>query len=351
MWSQQGSRLLCTASALKPFEAIPGPKGKGLPVIGHLNQLIQKPFGFAKGWKNIERMKNTYCEPGQVPLLRVNVPLINPVNGNIVYLFNPEDVQQVYRHEGKYPTRGPGFEAYKMMREKRSDIFAGNTGVLMEEGEKWHAIRSKVQQDLMRPKSAHFYLNEILKVSQDFVDYIKHKRCPKTKVIKDCLPEIYLYTFESISLIALDTRLGCLKTQMDPEIKQVFQCTQDFLASFEDLFTGVPTWKYYPNPRWNAVYRKAQDDLDVLLNFGKRKVDEAFARADLINDDCENAELSVLEKLIKRNGSDSPYPTIMAIDMIFAGIDTTGTCIGSIDFMTVLYTRWRLIITQKIKSQ
>ena len=88
------------------------------------------------------------------------------------------------------------------------------------------------------------------------------------------------------------------------------------MASFEDLFTGVPTWKYYPNPRWNAVYRKAQDDLDVLLNFGKRKVDEAFARADLINDDCENAELSVLEKLIKRNGSDSPYPTIMAIDMI-----------------------------------
>ena len=323
MWSQQRRRLLGTVTGLKPFETIPGPKGKGLPILGHSNELLKKPHGFGKAWKNVQRLKEAYC--GQVPLLRFHVPLVNPKgNGNLVYLFESEDIQQVYRHEGKYPTRGPGFEAYKMMRETRADIFAGTTGVLMEEGEKWHAIRSKVQQDLMRPKSAHFYLSEILKVSQEFVQYIRHRRCPQTKIIQDCLPEIYLYSFESISYIALDARLGCLKTEMDPEIKQVFQCLQDFLSSFEGLLLGVPTWKYFPNPRWNAVYRKAQDDLNILLDFGKRKVEDAIVRADLSQD----GELSVLEKLIKRNGSGSPYPLVMALDMIFAGIDTTGTTIA-----------------------
>ena len=39
--------------------------------------------------------------------------------------------------------RGPAFTAFKMMREKRSDIFYETTGVLMEDGKKWHAIRSK----------------------------------------------------------------------------------------------------------------------------------------------------------------------------------------------------------------
>ena len=40
-------------------------------------------------------------------------------------------------------SRGPAFTAFKMMREKRSDIFYETTGVLMEDGKKWHDIRSK----------------------------------------------------------------------------------------------------------------------------------------------------------------------------------------------------------------
>ena len=38
--------------------------------------------------------------------------------------------------------RGPVFAQYKMMRDSRKDIFKeNNTGMLMEEGEKWHEVR------------------------------------------------------------------------------------------------------------------------------------------------------------------------------------------------------------------
>lgn len=40
--------------------------------------------------------------------------------------------------------------------------------------------------------------------------------------------------------------------------------------------------------------------------------------------------MSVLEKMILRNGPQSPIPLVTAIDMIFAGIDTTGNTLASL---------------------
>ena len=37
--------------------------------------------------------------------LRLNLPPLNGINGKVVVLFDPNDVEQVYRHEGKYPLR------------------------------------------------------------------------------------------------------------------------------------------------------------------------------------------------------------------------------------------------------
>ena len=65
-----------------------------------------------------------------------------------------------------------------------SDIFAGNYGVLIEEGEKWHEIRSRVQQDMMRPKSATFYLDKIQDISDELVQYIRRQRNPDSLQVR-----------------------------------------------------------------------------------------------------------------------------------------------------------------------
>ena len=88
------------------------------------------------------------------------------------------------------------------MREQRKDIFYESTGVLMEEDEKWHDIRSKVQQDLMRPKSAHYYMHEIDNISEEFMKFIRKTRSTDEKIMKNSLPELYRFTLESICYIA-----------------------------------------------------------------------------------------------------------------------------------------------------
>ncbi len=311
-------------SNVKPYEAIPGPPGKGWPFIGHMHHIIKKPAGIQKSWINLEDIVRKFLSK-EDKILRVQSPVFNPKNGNLVVLLDSKDAEYVYRHEGKYPSRGPAFLPFHMIRKDRKDVFHESTGVLMEEGARWHDIRSKVQQDLMRPQSAYFYMTEIQGIADEFMDLIRKQRSPTDKVLKNALPEIYRYTFESISFIALDTRLGCLETPMDAEIVKLFEATKQFLGSFADL-TVNPSWKFLP-PRWNKAYRQAQDNFDILIDFMKVPVDAAVKKIkDNPTDDLN--KMSVLEKMIKRNGFESSYPLVMAIDLTLAGIDTTGNSLG-----------------------
>ena len=64
-----------------------------------------------------------------------------------------------------------------------------------------------------------------------------------------------------------------------------------------------------------------------MLDFGKKHIDKAVQQ--IQEKGPENAgEMSVLEKMIRRNQPGSTYPLVMALDLIFGGIDTTGNTLG-----------------------
>lgn len=97
-------RCLTNSTSLRPFESIPGPPGNGLPFLGHTHLLLKKPHGFGKSWMNVKEMVQKYDAQG-AKLLRFRSPILNPDNGYVVFLLDPQDVGQVYKHEGKYPKR------------------------------------------------------------------------------------------------------------------------------------------------------------------------------------------------------------------------------------------------------
>ena len=80
-------------------------------------------------------------------------------------------------------------------------------------------------------------------------------------------------------------------------------------------------------------HRNAQDHYDYILEFIKTRVDKeieniAQKHNDISKDDENLHDVSVLEKMIIRNGKSSTFPFVTAVDLIFAGIDTTGTSLG-----------------------
>ena len=54
-------------------------------------------------------------------LVRLDIPGSVP----LVLVFNPEDVEKVYKNDGKYPFQ-PGFEAIGWYRRTRKDLYKGN---------------------------------------------------------------------------------------------------------------------------------------------------------------------------------------------------------------------------------
>lgn len=107
--------------------------------------------------------------------------------------------------------------------------------------------------------------------------------------MENCLKDIYRYTFESICLVALDKRMGCLTTKMDPKIEEIFTASEILFHSHEKLMT-VPFWKYLPNPRWQKSYRAAEDSTHILIDFGKAQVQEAIKKIEdkkNLENDCK----------------------------------------------------------------
>ena len=89
-----------------------------------------------------------------------------------------------------------------------------------------------------------------------------------------------------------------------------------------------PTWRIFP-PKWNKTFRTAQQNMDVITDFAQNHVEIAKKRiAEKDLDDPDVHEMSVLQKMIIRNGPGSTYPLVTAMDLLFAGIDTTGNTMG-----------------------
>ena len=94
----------------------------------------------------------------------------------------------------------------KIDRSDRPDAFGEYTGLLSDEGEKWHEMRSKVQQDMMRPQSALFYTDRLQEVADDFVRHVERNRRADLTNHGDFLDDLHDLSLEHITAIALDTR-------------------------------------------------------------------------------------------------------------------------------------------------
>jgi len=98
----------------------------------------------------------------------------------------------------------------------------GAEGLLTSSGDIWFKFRSKVQQPMLRPKSTLRYTPELEEIAQEFIDKkIENKKNEENdQVGTDFLDDLYKWSLESVSCLALNTRLGCL----DENLTEVNKC-------------------------------------------------------------------------------------------------------------------------------
>lgn len=138
-----------SSAAVKPFESIPELPGRKLPYFGHMLVMIRmssesKANGLEKAWKSWRLIQRKFVDADGANMIRMTMPPIVSPNPEFLHVFDPADVETVYRNEGKYPFRGNMFASLKLIRQRRPDAYPDTTGITTEEGEEWHRVRSQV---------------------------------------------------------------------------------------------------------------------------------------------------------------------------------------------------------------
>ena len=193
-----------------------------------------------------------------------------------VFINQPELLRTLMSKEGKMPVEA-GFDPLVYYRNViRKDLFTDTAGLVGSHGEPGYQFRSKVQQDMMRPKSAMFYINDIEEISQQLVDLMTANVDSEGEV-EDIVKHIQCWSLESTAAIFLDTRLGVLDPNLpeDSEGRRFIRAVNVFLGpDFNDLNMGLPIWKYVPTPG----YRRWDRSQLTIFQITKKYVDAALER-------------------------------------------------------------------------
>ena len=122
-------------------------------------------------------------------------------------------------------------------------------GLLGEHGPKWYAMRSQVQKDMMRPKSAHFYIGSMDEIAKEFVQLLSGLRDGNRDLPDDALTYLHRWALESIARIFLDVRIGALAPDAMEKGKfseVMINQGNVFVKNFARMSIGLPLFKIWP---------------------------------------------------------------------------------------------------------
>lgn len=294
----------------KPYDSIPGPKPLPIP-YGNFWRFTS--FG-TYGTDMIEMHKILRKQYGSIVRMR------GMTAEEMLFLYDPTYIETMYRNESVWPIRDntPSFTIY---RDKyRQDLYSEYVGVATSQGKKWQESRSAVNQTMMQPRNTKVYVEPIDDVAAEFVERIKVIRDSKMEVPKNFINELNKWSLESIATVALDTRLGCLKGNLDPKSD-----AQILINSIHDMFDQVfnldfkpSPYKYFSTPTW----RKYIKTMNTITDITEKQINKKLESLKDKEKDPDYEAKSVLESLYFKR-KNPKLAVVMAMDMLVAGVDTT----------------------------
>lgn len=119
-------------------------------------------------------------------------------------------------------------------------------------GEPWRKFRSRVQKPLLQLSTVRRYVTPLEQVTNEFLDRCATLLDEKNELPSDFDNEIHRWSLECIGLVALDTRLGCLNSKLEPdsEPQQIIDAAKYALRNVATLELKAPYWRYFPTPLW-----------------------------------------------------------------------------------------------------
>ncbi|KAH8290641.1 hypothetical protein KR054_004749 [Drosophila jambulina] len=295
----------------KTYEEMPGPNS--LKMLSYF-----MPGGALRNTNLIQmnrRMREMYGDIYRLPGM-MGKP-------NVVFTYNPQDFEVTYRNEGVWPIR-IGLESFSYYRKvKRPDVFGGIGGLVSEQGQAWADIRNKVNPVLMKVQNVRQNLPQLDQIAREFIDKLESLRKPGTHTLQaNFHEELKNWAFESISFVALNTRMGLLTDQPDPNAACLAKHMGEFFNYSFKYDVQPSIWPFYKTPGFKKFLETYDNITEITTNYIETAM-KSFEVQDDRRTKC------VLERLLELN---KQVAVVMVMDMLMAGIDTTSSAC-----LTILY--------------
>ncbi|XP_068083417.1 probable cytochrome P450 49a1 [Anabrus simplex] len=296
---------------IRPYKEVPGPKP--LPILGNTWRFFPYIGEFAD--MDINELMSTVAKKyGKI----AKISDLRGIN-DLVYVFDPKNVETLLRNEGQWPIR-PGLRTLPYYRDiLRKDVFNGVVGVIASQGKQWQDFRSSVNQTLMQPRSAKQYVRPIDDVTIDLINRMQNLKNANGELPPDFIEHLMRWALESISVVALDTRLGCLDPDLkqDSEPKKMISAVNFMFYAFYELDVKPSLLHFTKRKHWKELVTSLDTIYEVCMKYIRRSMDRIQSKVEK-----SEYEMSVLETLLIKN-KDPMIAAVMAMDMMTAGIDTT----------------------------
>ncbi|CAB3362181.1 Hypothetical predicted protein [Cloeon dipterum] len=323
---------------VKSYEEIPGPKP--LPVLGNAWRFMP----YISSWDMTDYIKWSRTMLEQYGKI-VKIGGL-PGRKDMIMVFDPAVIAEVFKKEGPYPESFK-FESIEYYREKvRPDFFEGFRGIFNENGKIWQEARFILNQPMMNTSVANLYVPKTDQVAKDFVKLVKILRNDKMEMHDDFHNELHKWALESISLIAYDTRLGCLQQNLakDSDAQRLIHSIAKLYQLMYELDFQIPFWKFLPSKALNELIENA----DTMLEISQKYVTQASAKfGDLSS--SQTSDMSVLQRILKRDPN-TKRAVIMGMDIIFGGVDSTSNTAGSILYLLARNPEKQEKLYQELKA-
>ncbi|KAH9419721.1 hypothetical protein DERP_001551 [Dermatophagoides pteronyssinus] len=298
----------------KSFEQIPTPAG--LPLIGTLFDLIR-----AGGAEYVHQ----YCDKRHKQFGSIYREKLGNVEA--VFVADAELVQQVYKHEGKYPQH---------MVPEPWIIYNQNKGIkrglFFMEGEEWSARRSALNKLFLKPDIINNYTGVLNQVVIDIMDKWSTKMMANhtDNILIDGLEkELYNWSIESLGTMIFGRRLGCITPQPSsalPDIHEFVNCVQRIFVESANMQLIPPKLAHsFRLPVWRRFESAANNALDLAFQYVDENARQIKKESN--NNNQNNNQNITNQGIIKQllNGCDMKLDEIsrIIVDLFIAAADTT----------------------------
>lgn len=326
---------------IRPYKDIPGPKP--LPIIGNVWRFLP----IIGRWGKMD-LKELFIDLHKTYGKIVKLSGM-PENRDMVFVYDANEIEKVFRHEGPMPKRN-AFESLDYYRRVMNKTkFDGAQGLLTTNGVEWQEFRRNVQVPLLQPRAISQYTDSIDDVATDFVERLTELRDSSGQLPNDAIHWFFRWALESVAVVALDTRLGCLDEDVreDSDCVRLINAVNILFDSMYELDVRPSIWRFMATPTWRR-YVKALDTFDEISEgYIQQAIDRMEAK---MEEEGElGDDLSILEKLLLSN--DNPRVAVtMASDMMFAGIETTSYSVAILLYLLSMYPEKQELLYQELED-